>query len=120
MPPIVAETISVENQIDQFFHSYSIGTLLRQCNIRKEKGIPMESLFQFLLALAFTGKNLFRHMEPSDSKCGIFKDVGYRLQMSSAMVIFQFEGWCRQAYFPPPSPNLFASLAYPLAMLIFQ
>jgi hypothetical protein len=82
MPPIVAETISVENQIGQFFHNYSIGTLLRQCNIRKEKGIPMESLFQFLLALAFTGKNLFRHMEPSGSECGIFKDVGYRLQNS--------------------------------------
>jgi hypothetical protein len=82
MPPIVAETISVENQISQFFHNYSIGTLLRQCNIRKEKGIPMESLFQFLLALAFTGKNLFRHMEPTGSKDGIYKDVGYRLQNS--------------------------------------
>ena len=82
MPPIVAETISVENQISQFFHNYYIGTLLRQCNIRKEKGIPMESLFQFLLALAFTGKNLFRHMEPTGSKDGIYKDVGYRLQNS--------------------------------------
>ena len=82
MPPIVAETISVENQICQFFHNHSIGTLLRQCNIRKEKGIAMESLFQFLLALPFTGKNLFRHMEPSGSICGIFKDVGYRLQNS--------------------------------------
>ena len=72
MPPIVAETISVENQIGQFFHNYSIGTLLRQCNIRKEKGIPMEFLFQFLL-VAFTGKKLFRHMEPSGSQNGISK-----------------------------------------------
>jgi DDE superfamily endonuclease/Archaeal putative transposase ISC1217 len=82
MQPIVAEIISIENQINQFFHNHSIGTLLRQCNIRKEKGIPMESLFQFLLALAFTGKSMFRHMEPLGSFDGIFKDVGYRLQNS--------------------------------------
>lgn len=82
MQPIVAEVISIENQISQFFHNHSIGTLLRQCNIRKDKGIPMESLFQFLLALAFTGKNMFRHMEPLGSSDGIYKDVGYRLQNS--------------------------------------
>jgi hypothetical protein len=82
MQPIVAEILSVENQISQFFHNHSIGTLLRQCNIRKDKGIPMESLFQFLLALAFTGKNMFRHLEPLGSSDGIFKDVGYRLQNS--------------------------------------
>jgi len=82
MQPTVTEIASIENQINLFFHNHSLGKLLRQCNIRKEKGVSLESLFQFLLALAFTGKNLFRHMEPSGSCDGIFKDAAYRFQNS--------------------------------------
>lgn len=82
MQQIVTEITSVENQISQFFHNHSIGMLLRQCNIRKEKGIPLDSLFQFLLGLAFTGKTMYRHMEVSGSHEGIFKDAGYRFQNS--------------------------------------
>jgi len=36
-------------------------------------------LFQFLLSLAFTGKNLFRLLEGTDSPVGISKDTAYRL-----------------------------------------
>ena len=82
MQRIVTEIASVENQINLFFHNHSLGKLLRQCNIKKEKGVSLEILFQFLLALAFTGKNLFRHMEPSGSFDGIFKDAAYRFQNS--------------------------------------
>ena len=82
MQQTVTEIVSVENQINVFFHNHSLGKLLRQCNIRKEKGISLDTLFQFLLALAFTGKNMFRHMEPSGSHDGIFKDAGYRFQNS--------------------------------------
>jgi hypothetical protein len=83
MQQTVTEISSVENQINLFFHNHSLGKLLRQCNIRKEKGVSLEILFQFLLALAFTGKNLFRHMEPSGSFDGIFKDAAYRFQNSA-------------------------------------
>ena len=83
MQQTVSEITSVENQINSFFHNHSLGKLLRQCGIRKEKGISLEVLFQFLLALAFTGKNLFRHMEPSGSFDGIFKDAVYRFQNSA-------------------------------------
>jgi hypothetical protein len=82
MQQTITEITSVENQINLFFHNHSLGKLLRQCNIRKEKGVSLEILFQFLLALAFTGKNLFRHMEPSGSFDGIFKDAAYRFQNS--------------------------------------
>jgi hypothetical protein len=83
MQQTVSEITSVENQINLFFHNHSLGKLLRQCGIRKEKGISLEVLFQFLLALAFTGKNLFRNMEPSGSFDGIFKDAVYRFQNSA-------------------------------------
>jgi hypothetical protein len=46
-----------------FFYNHNLGQLLRQSNIRKEKGVCLDTLFQFLLSLAFTGKNLFRLLE---------------------------------------------------------
>lgn len=82
MQQTVTEFSLVENQINLFFHNHSLGKLLRQCNIKKDKGVSLESLFKFLLALAFTGKNLFRHMEPTGSYDGIFKDAAYRFQNS--------------------------------------
>ena len=60
MSQIVPEIIPVENQINLFFHNHKLGELLRQSNIRKDKGVSLDTLFQFLLTLAFTGKNLFR------------------------------------------------------------
>ena len=79
MPQIVAGFATVENRIHSFFHNQNLSQLLRQSNIRKEKGVSLETLFQFLLALAFTGKNLFRLLEGPDSKVGIGKDTAYRL-----------------------------------------
>lgn len=52
----VPENLAVENQINLFFHNHSLGQLLRQSNVRKVRGISLDTLFQFLLSLAFTGK----------------------------------------------------------------
>ena len=79
MSQIVPETAVVENRINSFFHNNNLGLLLRQSNIRKEKGVCLDTLFQFLLSLAFTGKNLFRLLESPDSPAGIAKDSAYRL-----------------------------------------
>ena len=79
MSQIVAEIAIVENRINSFFHNNNLGLLLRQSNIRKEKGVCLETLFQLLLSLAFTGKNLFRLLESPYSPAGIGKDPLYRL-----------------------------------------
>ncbi len=79
MNQIVAGIAEVENRINSFFHNQNLGQLLRQSNIRKEKGVCLDTLFQFMLALAFTGKNLFRLLEGPDSPPGIGKDTAYRL-----------------------------------------
>lgn len=79
MSQIVPEIAVVENRINSFFHNNNLGLLLRQSNIRKEKGVCLETLFQLLLSLAFTGKNLFRLLESPDSPAGIGKDPLYRL-----------------------------------------
>ena len=79
MSQIVAGIAAVENRINSFFHNQNLGQLLRQSNIKKEKGVCLDTLFQFMLALAFTGKNLYRLLESPDSPTGIGKDTAYRL-----------------------------------------
>ncbi len=79
MDQIVAGIAAVENRINSFFHNQNLGQLLRQSNIRKDKGVCLDTLFQFMLALAFTGKNLFRLLESADTPEGIGKDTAYRL-----------------------------------------
>lgn len=79
MKQIVAGIAEVENRINSFFHNQNLGQLLRQSNIRKEKGVCLDTLFQFMLALVFTGKNLYRLLESPDSPIGIGKDMAYRL-----------------------------------------
>ena len=78
MSEIVPGIVVVENRINSFFHKQNLGQLLRQSNIRKEKGVCLDTLFQFLLSLAFTGKNLFRCLDGSDAPVGIGKDTVYR------------------------------------------
>ena len=79
MDQIVAGIAEVENRINSFFHNQNLGQLLRQSNIRKEKGVCLNTLFQFMLSLVFTGKNLYRLLESPDTPAGIGKDTVYRL-----------------------------------------
>jgi hypothetical protein len=83
MHQIVTGIATVENRIHSFFHNQSLGQFLRQNNLRKEKGVCLDTLFQFLLFFAFTGKNLFRLLESQDSPAGIGKDTAYRLLNSA-------------------------------------
>jgi hypothetical protein len=79
MNQIVAGIADVENRINSFFHNQNLGQLLRQSNIRKEKGVCLNTLFQFMLSLVFTGKNLYRLLESPETPAGIGKDTVYRL-----------------------------------------
>jgi len=79
MGMIVTENITVENQINLFFNNFKLGDILRQSNIKKEKGVPIATLFQFILSIAFSGKNLYRLLDASATPKGIKKDVAYRL-----------------------------------------
>jgi len=79
MQQIVTGIATVEYRIHSFFHNQNLGRLLRQSNSKKDKGVCLDTLFQFPLALAFTGKNMFRLLESADSPTGIGKDSAYRL-----------------------------------------
>ena len=84
MQQIVPVVTGIENRIHSFFHNQGLGQILHQSNVRKEKGICLSTLFQFMLGLAFTGKNLFRLLESIDAPEGIGKDAVYRLLNSTA------------------------------------
>jgi hypothetical protein len=51
------------NAVQQFFMEHKIGKSLRKSNFTKQKGFPCKDLLQFLVMLAFTGKNLFRYLQ---------------------------------------------------------
>jgi hypothetical protein len=71
MQQIVPAVTAIENRIHSFFQNQNLGHILWQSNIRKEKGICLSTLFQFMLGLAFTGKNLCRLLESIEAPEGI-------------------------------------------------
>jgi len=44
MNQIVAEIAPIENQINSFFNNQALGKLLRQSNIKKDKGVSLDTL----------------------------------------------------------------------------
>lgn len=78
MDPIVAETVSCQNQITSFFDNQRIARLLRQSNIAKQCGIAPVVVMRMIFSLVFTGKNLFRYLQADDSGRDMGKDTVYR------------------------------------------
>ena len=85
MISILPEVTVIENRIHSFFQNLQVGQLFRQCNLRKEKGVTIEKLYQFLVALVFTGRNLYRLHDSNNLPAGIGKDTVYRLLNSTCV-----------------------------------
>lgn len=79
---IVSQKIAAENRfvltVDNFFKKFSIGSILKESNAYKEKGIPCKQVFKVLFSLAFTGKNLFMNYQSDTSELPFARDVAYR------------------------------------------
>lgn len=54
------DTIQINGQIDAFFKSFTIGTLMDRAGIRKRHGYHVCSLIKTIFTLPFIGKNFFR------------------------------------------------------------
>jgi len=65
-----------ENQTQRFIKDYGIVKLLRQCGFHKENGFGTLVVITFLIALVFSGRNLYRNLEKG--LCEFQKDVIYR------------------------------------------
>lgn len=78
MNPIIAETVSCQNQINSFFDNQRIALLLKQSNMIKPCGIAPVVVMRMIFSLVFTGKNLFRYLQADSSGSQVGKDTVYR------------------------------------------
>ncbi len=67
-----------QNQFSTAFKELQIGRLMRKSNIQKSCGISAYEVFQFLLLLAFHGKNLFRFLNSKHKDQAVSKNTYYR------------------------------------------
>lgn len=83
---ILTENTSEEKtlkSISCFFKEYSVGKHLKKANAYKRKGIPVISIFIYLVQLVFTKKSMYMNILNSTHNTGFAKDVVYRLMNSS-------------------------------------
>lgn len=66
------------NKFSDTMKQLQIGKLLRKSNITKSCGISLYEVFQFLLLLAFQGKNLFRFLNSKHKDQAVSKNTYYR------------------------------------------
>lgn len=84
---IVSQNMKAENSFNlsvaNFFRKFSVGSILKESNAYKEKGIPCVQVFTVLFKLAFTGKNLFMNYETGNPELTFARDAAYRLLNST-------------------------------------
>ena len=64
--------------VARFFKEHKIGQMLKQSNFTKQKGFSCKDLLQFLTALVFMGKNLWRYLNSDSDDAPFQKDTAYR------------------------------------------
>ena len=72
------QNCNTQNEIFNAIKELKMGNLLRKSNIRKNIGIPVLEVFQFLLLLVFQGKNLFRFLNSKHKEQAVSKNTYYR------------------------------------------
>ena len=65
------------NSFSEAFKELQIGKLMRKSNITKACGVSTYEVFQFLLLLAFQGKNLFRFLNSKHKDQAVSKNTYY-------------------------------------------
>jgi hypothetical protein len=77
------DKIHQNGQIDPFFNTFTIGTLMDRAGIRKRYGYHVCSLINAIFTLPFIGKNFFRGIINKDADFGknavyqVLKCAGY-------------------------------------------
>lgn len=66
------------NAISSFFCSFEIGKLLRKCNARKEKGVPMLDIFKYKLCNVFSDRSLYMQQKTGSFRESFSKNTFYR------------------------------------------
>ena len=79
----ITENGSNENtfrkNIATFFKEQRVGAALRKSNASKSKGIPVTTVFMYLVELVFTKKSMYMNILNGTNHAGFARDVVYRL-----------------------------------------
>ena len=75
--------VAILDCVQRFFSSHKIGSLLKKCNVTKEKGVPAISLLRYKLSNGFTGRSMYMQQKTGSFKEGFSKNTFYRFLNSS-------------------------------------
>ena len=64
--------------VSKFINEFQIGKLLFQCNAGKEKGIPVMTIFRYLLCLLFSDRSHYMQRKTKTFEEGFSKNTLYR------------------------------------------
>ena len=85
----VSEQHENDNALQVLFQKFNkrfqINKLLRSVNAKREKGIPVYTIFNLLLGLVFTHKNFYTLLQSQKDEAGMGKDAVYRF-LSNAKI----------------------------------
>ena len=66
------------NAISSFFCTFRIGDLLQKCNARKEKGVPVLTIFKYKLCNVFADRSMYMQQKTGSFKESFSKNTFYR------------------------------------------
>ena len=70
----------------KFISEFQIGKLLFKCNAGKEKGIPVMTIFRYLLCLLFSGRSDYMRRKTKTFEEGFSKNTLYRFLNSESFL----------------------------------
>jgi len=59
VPSISSNEQKISNSITRFIHDFNVGSLLKRCGCKKEKGIPFMRLFVYILCNVFRDRSMY-------------------------------------------------------------
>ena len=73
----------ISNSISRFIHAFKIGSLLKKCNSKKEKGIPFMKLFTYILCNVFRDRSMYMQKKTGSFREDFSKNTCYRFHRSA-------------------------------------
>ena len=73
----------LNTSVSRFIKDYKISKLLRICRAEKEKGVPIITVFQYLLCLVFSDRSMYMQIKTNAFKASFSKNTVYRFLNSA-------------------------------------
>lgn len=73
----------ISNTVDRFFKSFHVGKLLFRCGAGKQKGIPVMTIYRYLIMLMFDQKSMYMQLHTGSFKENFSKNTAYRFLLDA-------------------------------------